>query len=329
MIDAIEIVNHKNEKIRLELSNPWDVGMAVIGIDGLGPVESDINITEYSSLIDGALYNSSRARSRNIVMSLVFLDNLKSIEEVRHDTYKYFPLKERLLFRVETDIRVVETYGWVESNTPSIFDRQEGCQISIICTSPWFYDSLKDARIILKSITDGFKFPFKNDIHPINEFQFRFANNSLTDDKLQFYDSDAENHICFGNIEYLKERTLRYLGEVTTGVTIRLFAHGDVQNPIIKNSRTDEFMRVNTKMLETLTGNGFMNGDEIIIETIKGSKSVSLIRYGDKTNILNCLDPKTDWISVLQGDNHFSYTSDSGDDNLEIEIIAKFAYQGA
>lgn len=329
MIQAIEITNHKDEHVRLELSNPWEVGLAVIYVDGLGPVETNVHTTEYGSAIDGALFNSARATSRNIVMSLVFLDTLKSIEEIRHDTYKFFPIKEKLKFLVETDIRVIETYGWVESNNPSIFDRQEGCQISIICTNPWFYDSLKDASITLKSILDGFKFPFCNNIHPINEFQFYFANNSLTEDHLQFYDSSIENYISFGEIGYFKEQTLRYLGEITTGVTIQLIAHGDVRNPIIKNGRTGEYMKLNTAMLEALTGNGFISGDEIIIETTKGSKSVTLIRDGDKYNILNCLNPKTDWISVIQGDNQFSYTSDQGDDNLEIRITAKFAYAGA
>lgn len=328
MIQAIEITNHKNEKIRLELSDPWEAGLAVIGIDGLGPVDSSLNITEYGSAMDGGLYNSSRTGTRNIVMSLVFLDTLKSIERVRHDTYTFFPNKERLKFLVETDVRVSETYGWVESNNPSIFDRQEGCQISIICPIPWFYDSLKDARVTLKSIVDGFKFPFSNNIHPVSEFQFAFANNSLEENRLQFYDSNIEKYISFGEITYLKERNLRYLGEITNGVTIRLIAHGDVQNPIVKNGRTKEFMKLNTTMLETLTGNGFINGDEIVIETVKGSKSVTLIRDGESYNILNCLDPRTDWISVIQGDNQFSYTSDEGVDNLEIQIIAKFAYEG-
>lgn len=328
MIQAIEITNYKNESVRLELANPWEIGMAVSSIDGLGPVKGAVNITEYSSNIDGALYNSSKALSRNIVISLIFVDALKSIEEVRRDTYKYFPLKERIKFVVETDHRVCETYGSVESNKPSIFDRMEGCQISIICPNPWFYDSLKTSKVILKSITDMFKFPFKNNIKPINEFQFRFSNNSLFENMLQFYDSECEKYINFGNIEYFRERNLLYFGEVTTGVEIKIEAKGYCKNPIIKNGKTNEYMLINTYMLNALTGNEIISGDEIIINTEKGSKSIILIRNGEEYNILNCLDPNSDWITVVQGENLFIYTADIGQDEIEITVTAKIAYQG-
>lgn len=328
MIQAIEVTNYRNEKIRLELSDPWEIGMAVIGIDGLGPAECDINITEYAALIDGALYNSARANSRNIVMSLQFLDYVKSIEEVRHDTYQFFPLKKMLRFVVETDFRVCETYGWVESNNPSIFDKAEGCQISIICPRPWFYDVTRKAEIQLKGIADGFKFAFANNINPVNEFKFRFANRSLTENLLQFYNSDIDNHLKFGDIDHSQKKSLMYNGEVETGVIIKIIAKGDVKNPVIKNITTNEHMIINTSMLETLTGNSFQNGDEIVINTEQGSKSIKLTRGGDESNILNCLNPNSDWIKVIQGENEFIYDADSGVDDLEITITAKITYEG-
>lgn len=328
MIQAVEITNHRNESVRLELANPWEIGIAVSSIDGLGPVKGTVNITEYSSTIDGALYNSSRVPSRNIVMSLIFIDTLKSIEEVRHDTYRYFPLKERIKFLVETDKRVCETYGWVESNNPSIFDKMEGCQVSIICPNPWFYDSLKDSSVMLKSVTDMFKFSFKNNISPINQFQFRFSNNSLVNDMLQFYDSECENYINFGNIEYYREKNLLYLGEITTGVTIKIEAKGYCKNPVIKNGKTNEYMLINTDVLNTLTGNEIVAGDEIVINTEKGSKSIKLIREGEEYNILNCLNPNSDWINVVQGENLFIYTAEVGQEDIEVTVMAKIAYQG-
>lgn len=328
MIQAIETTNYRNEKLRLELSNPWDIGMAVIGVDGLGPVECDINTTDYSVLVDGSLFNSARAQSRNIVMTLQFLDNYKSIEEVRHDTYQFFPLKKKLRFVVETDFRICETEGWVESNTPSIFDKSEGCQISIICTRSWFYDVTRKAEIKLQAIANGFKFKFANNINPANQFQFRFANRSLTQNELQFYDSNIDNHIKFGEIDRSQQKTLTYNGEVETGVTISIITKRDCKNPVIKNMATDEHMRVNTEMLKKLTGNGFMADDEIIINTEQGSKSIKLIRDADEYNILNCLNPNSDWIKVIQGDNLFVYDADEGVEDLEITVTAKITYQG-
>lgn len=328
MIQAVEVTNYRNEKIRLELSDPWEIGMAVIGIDGLGPVECDLNTIEYSSMIDGSMFNSAKANERNIVMSLQFIDYVKSIEEVRHDTYQYFPLKKQLRFVVETDFRICEIYGYVESNIPSIFDKAEGCQISIICPRPWFYDATRVNEIILKNVADGFKFAFKNNINPVDQFKYRFANNSLTQNQLQFYDSRIDNHIKFGDIDDSKKKILVYTGEVETGVVIKMFSKGNCVNPVIKNYATNEHMVVNTDMLEKLTGNGFIDGDEIVINTEQGSRSIKLVRDGDETNILNCLNPMSDWIKVIKGENTFIYDADDGWDNLEITITAKITYEG-
>lgn len=328
MIQAVEITNYRNEKLRLELSDPWNIGLVVIDIDGLGPVECDVNVTEYAALIDGGMYNSSRAQTRNIVLSLQFLDYVESIEEVRHNTYRYFPLKKQLKFVVETDFRVCETYGWVESNNPSIFDKAEGCQISIICPRPWFYDVDRKAEISLKGIADGFKFPFANNINPVDQFQFRFANRSLTENMLQFYDSDIDNHIKFGEIDRSQQKNLIYKGEVEIGVLISIATKGLAKNPMIKNMSTNEHMIINTDMLKNLTGNDFSSGDEIVINTEQGSKSIKLVRGGDETNILNCLNPNSDWIKVIQGNNLFIYDADEGSDNLEITVTAKITYEG-
>ena len=49
-------------------------------------------------------------------------------------------------------------------------------------------------------------------------------------------------------------------------------------------------MKIDTVKLQKLTGKGIVASDDIVINTSKGDKSITLIREGVSYNILNCLD---------------------------------------
>jgi hypothetical protein len=132
MIKSITITNHLNESIKLELGFPERSGFLIQEISGLGPVKADINVSELSN-IDGSIYNSARLPSRNIVFKLVLLES-PTIEDTRQKSYKYFPIKKRVRLLIETTNRTAEIFGYVESNEPIIFSRQETTQISIVCS---------------------------------------------------------------------------------------------------------------------------------------------------------------------------------------------------
>ena len=68
MIKSVTVTNYLGESLLLELSNPWEVGIAITKIEGLGPVKASINSTEISSG-DGARFNSARISTRNIVFT--------------------------------------------------------------------------------------------------------------------------------------------------------------------------------------------------------------------------------------------------------------------
>ena len=87
-------------------------------------------------------------------------------------------------------------------------------------------------------------------------------------------------------------------------------------------------MTIDTVKLEKLTGRGLIAGDDIIINTLKGEKSITLVRSGVSYNILNCLDKNTDWFTLVKGDNIFAFTADSGVTNLQFRIENKVIYEG-
>ena len=137
MIKSVTITNHLDESIKLDLFNPEESGFIIKNIEGLGPVKANINFKEFATN-DGSIDNSARLSSRNIVMSLQFMES-PTIEETRLKSYKYFPIKRNIKFLIETDNRICETIGRVETNVPSIFSNAEECQISILCPNPYFY----------------------------------------------------------------------------------------------------------------------------------------------------------------------------------------------
>ena len=134
----------KSDAFTMVLTDPTNVsdatGFAIDSIDGLGPVEAEINTSEM--IIDGDLFNSARIGKRNIVMNLQFYSETGTgIEEVRQRSYKLFPTKKLVYVEVETDHRKVWTQGYVEKNEPEIFAEETMTQISIICPDPKWYDS--------------------------------------------------------------------------------------------------------------------------------------------------------------------------------------------
>ena len=132
----------------------------------------------------------------------------------------------------------------------------------------------------------------------------------------------------FGNIQNKTENVITYRGDSEIGITIRIHAISEVENVIIYNTGTRERMGIDTEKLKALTGSGIVASDDIVITTSKGDKSITLIRGGKSTNILNCLDKNTDWFTLAKGDNIFAFTAETGVTNLQFRIENKVIYEG-
>lgn len=303
MIKKITITNYLNESIEIDLRCPEKSGLLIYNITGLGPVKADINSTELSTY-DGSIFNSARANSRNIVISMIFIEK-NTIEETRHLTYKYFPLKKNLKIVIETDTRICETTGYVESNEPSIFSSMEGTQISIVCPDSFFYSSGNS----------GINITYFYAVEPL--FEFPFSNESLSDYLIEFAAIHMES-----------VKSIYYTGDSEIGFSIEIHAIGTAKNVTVINTKTRESMKIDTDKLQQLTGNGIIDGDTIYISTMKGEKTITLLREGIYTNILNCLDKNADWFQLSKGDNIFTYTADEGLANLQISMQNRTIYEG-
>lgn len=307
MIKRVSITNHLGESIKMELLRPETSGFIIENIEGLGPAKANINFTTLAT-IDGAIDNSARLDYRNIVISLIFLEN-PTIEDTRLASYKYFPIKQNITFLIETDRRICETVGRVESNIPKIFSTsetdREGCQISIMCPDPYFYSA--GPNKLTQTVFFG--------AEPL--FEFPFSNESLT-----------EKLIEFGDIKNQTEGTVYYEGDADVGIIIRIHALGPVEGLKIYNLTKRQLLGISDDKLVALTGGGIQAGDEIVLNTNRGMKSITLTRAGIVTNILNVLEKPIPWFVLSKGDNIFAYRADSGISNLQFSIENQVLYEG-
>lgn len=269
MINTVTVTNDRGESITLDLFDPWSSGFGIRSIDGLGPVNANINMTDYAS-IDGASHNGSKQSTRNITMDLVFFDSIKTIEQVRHDSYRYFPPKRNITIRIETDTRTLETDGYVEKNEPSIFgDDLEGCQVSVLCESPYFRSpNMSIAK--LSSIVDSFKFPFASRLDP---------------------------ELVFGYLNTDQSVTMTNTGDVETGLEFELIIFDTIINPTIYNYSTNEWFGLDNISLQA--------NDVVTITTDKGNKHVYLTRDNSKIDIINYIRKGLTWLNLEVGDNTF------------------------
>ena len=301
MIKSIKVTNPKGESLVLDLFHPEKSGLIVRSISGLGPPKANINSTDLA-MADGALYSSARASTRNIVFNLQFMF-APTIEDSRQLTYKYFPLKKLVKIEVETDNRSLETSGYVESNSPDIFSREETTQISIICLDPFFYDP-NPSVTQFATVTPTFEFPFSNE-------------------------STSEDLIEFGTINLDTRSTIDYVGDVDTGVLITIHALGSVSGSLtIYNVETQEKMVIDLAKIKTLIGKDYGSGDDIIISTVSGDKYVQVLHDGKYTNAIAAIEKLADWFQVSVGRNIFNFTVTKGIENLVMSFSYRNAYGG-
>ena len=301
MIKSIKVTNPKGESLVLDLFHPEKSGLIVRSISGLGPPKANINSTDLATA-DGALYSSARASTRNIAFNLQFMF-APTIEDSRQLTYKYFQLKKLIKIEVETDNRSLETSGYVESNQPDIFSKEETTQISILCLNPFFYDP-NPSVTQFATVTPTFEFPFSNE-------------------------STNENLIEFGTINLDTRSIIDYIGDVDTGVLITIHALGSVSGYLtIYNVETQEKMVVDLAKIKTLIGKDYGSGDDIIISTVSGDKYVQVLHDGKYTNAIAAIEKLADWFQVSVGRNIFNFTVTKGIENLVMSFSYRNAYGG-
>lgn len=327
MLKYVTITNYLGNSVTYSLEGPSEdqpyrttiddpSGLFITEIEGLGPVKATINMTELATA-DGDIFNSSRLSGRNIVIKARFT-YAKTIEEARLMSYKFFPIGHKLTFTVRTDNRLAMTEGYVESNEPVIFSPETDMQVSVLCESPFFLsvDDNGTKQTNFSNVVPMFEFPFyqlPGEEEPRGHYQ-NLGPDPVTE---------------FGRVINKKESTVYYDGDAETGCVIQLHAIGEVEMISIYSIKTRDKMVLDTNKLAALNlGDKFIYGDTITINTIKGRKSITLLRDGITYNILNILGKDATWFQLARGDNLFAYTAEYGEQNVQFMVESQIIFEG-
>lgn len=328
MIKSITVTNHTDDSITIDLKNPYDSGFIIESIDGIGPVNASVNFTELATN-DGAVDNSARVSYRSITLSLLFVEN-PTIEATRLNSYKYFPVKRNVTFMIETDSRICQTKGRVESNEPDIFSEKEGCQISILCPDPYFYAAGPGAlqETWFYGVDPRFEFEFGNEI------TYEAIQDSKDEDIL---DSKSDpiigtglftRELEMGETHEYTEGFVNYSGDSEIGVTIKIQAMGPITGLRIYDLSTREIIMIYDNLLTEIIGSTIQEGDEITICTVRGKKKATLLRDGLERNIMNALGKQPGWFQLSKGNNHIAYTAEEGLYNIRFLVQNQVIYEG-
>jgi len=213
-----------------------------------------------------------------------------NIERNRLQLYKFAPTKYPITFYYKNDSRDVHIEGYVESHEVDLFKNRQVAQISIICPNPFFRNN-QNNYIEFSNTAPNFEFPFSI--------------------------SDAGTEL--GVTEKSTEMTIN-AGEVETGGTISFIATtSGILNPAIYNRTTQKYFGLNVDM---------NSGDVITLCTILGKKSVTLLRAGTVTNLIDKVSTGSTWIQFAPNENEISYGADEGESNLTITVELTNQFEG-
>lgn len=300
MIRSVNITNHLGDSIHLDIFKPEETGLLVEEIDGLGPAKANVVFTELATT-DGAVDNFARLTTRELTLRFILIEH-PTIEDSRLSIYKYFPIKQMVTFEIETDNRKAYTQGRVETVEPDIFEEKETIDVTILCPDSYFRDSVTRELIFVT-------------IEPY--FEFVYSNESLT-----------ENLTEFGEVKYEREKEIIYEGDAEVGVIIKFHLLGPVTGLGILNSGNRAAITINDENVKRITGGFLQRGDDIIINTIKGKRSATLVRMAKEYNIINALNRPVSWITVVRGLNKFRFNAKEGLRFIELEVDYDVLYEG-
>lgn len=332
MIERIIVKNDyaSDNELNLVLEYPEDAntsrGFAVTNVKGLGPGKATLNSSEWVT-IDGADFTSARLPKRTISIDFRFIPTSfhESVADIRLLSYKIFPIKEhvRLYFVTyvwkETYNEVGElvikkdytTYyidGRVEKNEPTIWSKEEGCSIDIVCFDPYFKNK-NATEISFSDIVPKFHYEWIDTDEDINQ----------TEEEHEAYETDTPLFIMSEKVNY-DVLSIENISYVTTGGIFTIRANGTVENPIIFNQTTYQEMILKYTMHK---------GDIIEIDTRKGYKGVTL-KQGFGVNMLNYIDITSDWIEMIPGINVVGYSclNPSQRNYLDVKVKVLPIYSG-
>lgn len=302
----------------------------LVGADNVYESRNKITVAE-NTVMDGAVYQSSIAKYRNIVITLRDMSAFRTVNRETDDIYissgkihgktleiydtvtdsntgtkdyvdhrslldKVFKRGEpgQLIFREDEEERAIDYYVEYIKSTGKNSSRLH--TISLICPDPFFYDP-NDINVYLSQLISDFEF-----IHEFPEDGEEFGHNMGVYENI--YNESANENI---------------------GLTIAISGTTDVINPVLTRMESSEFIQIG----DTLSPFTLSVGDTLLITTGTGHKHVYLIHNGTTTEINYRMADGSSFIQLMRGNNNISFNAASGKNSMMIRITYRMQYARA
>ena len=252
----------------------------VVDIRGLNPPSAQLNTTNIVGL-DGALYNSARLNTRELVLTIKINGD---VEKNRLNLYRYFVTKEWCRFSYKNESLDVFIEGYVENVECDLFTNAETAQVAILCPDPYF-KSQEEFSVDASSVSELFTFPFTIEI---------------------------DDPVVISELEVSRVTNVYNDTATESGVYIDIEVDANVSDIQIRNTETGEQIELQY---------AFHSGARIQINTYKGQKKVLLTRAGATTNIFPAVQMGSVFFQLHPGDNLFTYQVDAGTQNQSVFIV--------
>lgn len=226
-------------------------GVVCDNIDGLGPVEADLDTMK--SVANGSHFLGHYVGNRNIVLNFIISrTKTKTVEEVRTELYRFFRPGYGVDLTITSDTKIGYVYGQVESVTPNIFDKESSVQVSIIANPYFINETIGNDYVNLPNNKTNSIVKYLGSIPNGIEIEIEVVNSGQhLPTNITFYELVA--------------------GPNQTKSMSFVMSERDIQNAA------------------SISSYKFTNGDVIFITTAKGNKTAKLRRGGVEYNIIDAV----------------------------------------
>ena len=261
--------------------------------DGLYGIENNVSMPD-NTMTDGATYQGSTAKKRNIVLTLKTKENHRL---GRYELYQLFSqgTKGTLTYIEDETERAINYY--VEKIEVDSEKNVRTATVSLLCPDPYF-EATADKELTMAGWESCFEF--------VHEF---------------IATGEEFGHRVQERIKTIENTS----GAKGIGLTIEIYANGQVTNPQITHIESGNYIKVGT------TGNPLVmvSGDVLTVTTHTNNKKVKLTHAGKTTGINEYLDEESEFIQLQAGLNTIGYSAESGEGNMTVKLIYREKYLGA
>lgn len=280
-----------NDGVSLEFRKDDFTPWLMTDVTGIYEFDADV-YTSDNTMTDGATYQGSTVKKRNIVLTMVDKGDHKYNREL---LYTVFKPKSPGVFTYEEgdEVRTIDYY--VENVVPGTASGLHwSFTVSLICPDPFFTDT-QDTSVLVAGWTGLFEF--------VHEFKLEALGERSTE-KLKTIENDS----AADNV----------------GLTLTITATGDATNPSVTRVESQQTMKIGTES-KSLTLHA---GDILVITTGVNNKHVYLTTDGSTSEINEYLDEKSEFIQLMRGSNTIGYDADSGSEYMNVLCEFRYKYLG-